>query len=721
MTKRGNRFKPICPILFVQESSIEKLHPDFITSQLVGGKALGLSCVPSAWTLPFIVISEKLFDQWKSAERQARTSILKLWMPAILEACSAVKIQFSNDIIVRSSGSEEGLNERGEYYSEHGNFNAIESIINRCLDLFISDTHLKYRKICLIVQQFIPIRSEYGHLSNERRCFKEARDWRIEFSESKSSDNVYLRNWRNKISIQDACNLPLQCNCFKNIKETLKLPSVLAYEKNARVHYEWVWDRQCVYIVQADIAQQNKGVNPSKRINKPVLNYLNFQPKFLVPVSNDFSKVYSKINNIFTYVELGLPVTKFYILHDQKTLESIAQGLIPSELHEDLDKLVQESLVIRMDVNSDDLAVRQMLPRTNEVRDINDAINWLQAQCKNKDLMKYQPVFIFHNFVPAYASAFACATPMSRNVVVHALWGLPEGLYYNYFDSYFVDTGHRDLSKINATDFSKFKVDISTTFKNYFVSPNPEGQWCANILSEPYDWQETIKDKQIIKLIAYQSRLIAEKSNSSQSIMWLIGVDPVFSSDGAIPWHHEDLDLGKTKHGSQVRRKTILDKEFIVKTIDDLHDLETKASESNSMIRCIRIKPHDDELLRDKYTLKKIGELAVRLDATIFLDGSILSHAYYQLMQTNARVEAIPLIIPQTKIEYNKLVRDRVPEKISAGGEVVLKTRFSGNDLLRLLKDKLIEESFEVLDAEDRDEILDELADVNEIISVRLS
>ncbi len=121
--------------------------------------------------------------------------------------------------------------------------------------------------------------------------------------------------------------------------------------------------------------------------------------------------------------------------------------------------------------------------------------------------------------------------------------------------------------------------------------------------------------------------------------------------------------------------------------------------------------------MRNKNTLREIGELAQKVGAVILLEGGILSHAYYQLIQTEAQVEiSNPFTDSADTREFNKLVRDKIPSKIELGGELVSKERLSGEYLLRALKEKLIEESFEVLDAVDQGDILGELADVAEVV-----
>ena len=49
----------------------------------------------------------------------------------------------------------------------------------------------------------------------------------------------------------------------------------------------------------------------------------------------------------------------------------------------------------------------------------------------------------------------------------------------------------------------------------------------------------------------------------------------------------------------------------------------------------------DEKLLRDKNTLKKIGDHANAKGAIIILEGAVLSHPYYQLLSTGATVEVV--------------------------------------------------------------------------------
>ena len=70
--------------------------------------------------------------------------------------------------------------------------------------------------------------------------------------------------------------------------------------------------------------------------------------------------------------------------------------------------------------------------------------------------------------------------------------------------------------------------------------------------------------------------------------------------------------------------------------------------------------------------------------------------------------------------EYNKLVRDRIPEIIQKDGRQCEVRVASREEYTQLLKAKLIEEAQEVAAASD-DEIIKELADLYEVIGSLIS
>jgi predicted house-cleaning noncanonical NTP pyrophosphatase (MazG superfamily) len=104
----------------------------------------------------------------------------------------------------------------------------------------------------------------------------------------------------------------------------------------------------------------------------------------------------------------------------------------------------------------------------------------------------------------------------------------------------------------------------------------------------------------------------------------------------------------------------------------------------------------------------------------IYFEGSLLGHAYYILREAGAEVVAVGQSDPTPEVdEYNKLVRDRIPEIIRRGGASARVSRVDAANAVDVLRHKLVEESVEALTA-DADDLLTELADVAEVIDALL-
>lgn len=65
---------------------------------------------------------------------------------------------------------------------------------------------------------------------------------------------------------------------------------------------------------------------------------------------------------------------------------------------------------------------------------------------------------------------------------------------------------------------------------------------------------------------------------------------------------------------------------------------------------------------------------------------------------------------------YNKLVRDKIPEIIARQGKHVTFRALKGEELKKALKEKLIEETQELVNAETQEQIIEEMADVQEVL-----
>ena len=67
-------------------------------------------------------------------------------------------------------------------------------------------------------------------------------------------------------------------------------------------------------------------------------------------------------------------------------------------------------------------------------------------------------------------------------------------------------------------------------------------------------------------------------------------------------------------------------------------------------------------------------------------------------------------------IQYNKLIRDNIPEIIKEGNKSCVVEVLDESRFIVELNKKLLEESIELSEASNRDEIINELADIQELI-----
>jgi predicted house-cleaning noncanonical NTP pyrophosphatase (MazG superfamily) len=68
------------------------------------------------------------------------------------------------------------------------------------------------------------------------------------------------------------------------------------------------------------------------------------------------------------------------------------------------------------------------------------------------------------------------------------------------------------------------------------------------------------------------------------------------------------------------------------------------------------------------------------------------------------------------RIEYNKLIRDRIPEIIESTGKAFEVTVMSTQEFQDALKVKLLEEASEAKEASSRKDLIKELSDIYEVI-----
>ncbi len=695
-------------IYLVQKNKKIELGADQLTIENIGGKAMGLCQIPVAWSVPFFIVSQELYSEYNSNKDK---SVIKPYIKPIKDVIQYLKI--GDEVILRSSAVNEGMKERGSFDSVQTSINNIESSLLELLDKL---TGIPNDGMPIIVQRYIkPIFT--GHMSNERRFSQDSRDWKIEKYLSNGSyeqDTVGIRSWRTKYNINEITQKVLYGNSKNSTSKMQEIASYwydLSKSKKCRFHLEFVYDGEAYYIVQADRDYPNKNaINPKLydiKVHAPTEAWI---PKILKKFNPNEQTPYKKLQNVKNYHELGFRTVPLYYLDDVEALSELKDGVICDGLKEDLETLLNiQSVVIRMDINLEDQAEKQMLPRSNEICNYNNVTSWLkQHAC---DILG-KGIFIFHNFVPATAAAFAHATPNGRLIKIQSLWGLPEGLYYNYHDTIIVDLG---TNNIDTVSYDNVKVTIKNKYKDTFIFPDANGAWIAGELQEPYDWKCSIESNESIFDIAVKSQKLSNEVKEEISIMWFVGIDKDFYGVNNMPWFHEKVSLQSSYTVDEYKRKYFLEEEIIINNSDELEKLISSGDLKNT--KCFRIKPNSEKDLRNKELIENIGHLAHKHGITILLDGTQLTHSYYQLKKTRAHVVCSnhdELTYSDT-LEFNKLVRDNIPEKIISNGEHVKCSIVARPLFDRMLLEKLLEEAYEVYDAKSDTDIMSELADMLEI------
>jgi len=67
-------------------------------------------------------------------------------------------------------------------------------------------------------------------------------------------------------------------------------------------------------------------------------------------------------------------------------------------------------------------------------------------------------------------------------------------------------------------------------------------------------------------------------------------------------------------------------------------------------------------------------------------------------------------------IKYNKLIRDKIPEICTAAGAIPKIRTLRLSEFRRELRKKVVEESHELIKAKTKDDIINELADIEELL-----
>lgn len=695
---KGCRLQINRAVVLVSGSELRTIEPERITPDLVGLKALGLLRAPQHWVPDFFVVSGSR----------------PLSQQTIEQAASLLGLRDAAEVWVRSSGTLEGLQERGSLDSKLTQPSSIERAI---LGLQTSSTfrsETERQTIHFVIQRRVFTKRK-GHLSNERRLQRQPRDWTYEV-EGEGSHRLGVRRWRDA-TLKDSG--PLTTEAFAHVSHALRV--VAGWVGNSRAHLEWVWDGKAIWVVQLDLlVDSGVGVDPRSLVSKgcrPVVaseELLLFEPSALEDTIQ-----YPKLNNARLYASLGYAMPVFYVLDRPQEIALILEkGEVTYELERDLGVLCAHPFVIRTDAKHLPPDRRQMLPRSDELRSAQAAVDWLTSTFR--DVMATvqdasEIVLIGHHFIPALASAWCQAKPDDRRSRIESLWGIPEGLYCFAHDVFDVDTMSRNIDGRGA-DSAKVLMRRER-FKGKFVAPNDQGEWKVHETAAGPDWTRSIRTDSWVKEIAWTSRKIAIKAGEPVVVMWFVGIDKAQGLNVLLPWYHERWKPSVGGYKNAAPRTKINSAQIRSVSSKQSWEALLQDVENGVLVERVVIDPKDESIIRSRDFVNALAAHAKQHNYVIELSGGLLSHFYYMLSKEGCNVECVDLFgVSDEAIEYNKLVRDKIPDDIRQHGETVQVYELHGDALITSLKRKIVEEAYEVLQAATVDDMADELADLTEVM-----
>lgn len=656
----------------------------------VGGKAVGLSKLPPNWVPPFFVIPAG-GSSAVATDRQLSAAI-----DTILDSPQ-------DRVIVRSSASDESLEERGRYQSHDCEASAID----------VLGTVAKVRKhyadhideasdneLALIVQRYIsPTR--LGHLSNERRVSQRITSWHLEYQDSEAHSPVVSTFSTGRFKDINE-NDVLACDSPSLLSHRLKQVAACFDRNHRRVHIEWIWDGKRLWIVQCDDESDLKSAPPGKcwldRARSSTVSRL----ELLVPLLMART-IWPKVQAVRDFHDRGFPTASIYILEDAEVLQTLAQGQLSDELTRDLNQLLSLPIIIRTDVAEGPAGSGMMLPRTDAISNIDDALLFLRANSREfiNRVGKNSFCFTFHQFIAARGCAYSYASPGIGRVLIDATWGGPDSLHSYPHDSFQFDVNTKRTSK---------KIRCKT----HFLDMSATGKWEEVKCGRPWDWKSSLSSEQI-SAIANIGQQMADFRGKPIEVMYFVDALDDSGDTICLPWFCTDKVATAADIGTNVR---YAGRRVTVTNVDDVGAL-TQQWNAQLLRRpfSIRFRPQP-ALLRSEPLIEAVAKLSNDTDAPVELEGSILSHCYYMLQRAGVKVSSVDAFQEQIDSQrFGKLVRHKIPLRIEQHGERPRILRATRDELLRLLKAKAIEEALEFFWESEPSKIVEELADILEVVT----
>jgi len=392
---------------------------------------------------------------------------------------------------------------------------------------------------------------------------------------------------------------------------------------------------------------------------------------------------------------LGMPTAEIWHLAGDEFVADEANAY--ARVTEDLGALMSEGpLVIRCDVRLHRGYADLSLPTSDPVEQPDEALAFMRHTAATHfggpDDRPEDWAFLPAALVPARASIMAQAKPSGQRIRIDALWGYPDGVGLLSHDKWSHDV---------ITD----EVDEHRAHKNSCLLCLGEQGWHFEPVPAPHDWGHTINPSEA-RMASSWARRLADHLDREVQLMVLARIDGARGPEAMLPWHYTDHTVPAARAQVAAVPSTGI---IIVNRPEDLDGADLSPG------RGLLLRP-EVGWRRDPAFITEVGTRAAAADLPVYFEGSVLGHPYYLIKSTGAAVVPVGQDEPEgVRIEYHKLVRDGVPDIVRSTGGLVRAVRASAGEAHWLLRQKLVEEAFEVGEALG-DAVVEELADLTEAV-----
>lgn len=677
-----------------------------VSADEYGQKAAGLSALPSGWTPSFVALSVNDVENLRSQSLEGES--LSNLVRSITEQRELGDLVNSSDkIIVRSSARDEGVSERGSLESAvcEATVEDLASALVNCVrrNDQLATTH-GLDLYGLVIQRVVSNQRQ-GHASNERRVSRRHDSWLVEVVDDRDVLVEHFRvSDRSEYARPDTSSGFL-CGAESELVGALRTVAASTSELGrGRRHLEWVWDGSRVWVVQNDLVLSLGDGSPGDAWAE--LEFEELGEMSCLVRAIDSSGVWRKARCVEVFAELGFPTADLFVLEGDALAHFVADpDSIEIDLAKDLELLCQLPVLVRTDVAVERDSTGILLPRTETCLEVDDVRKFLAETSEgfvSSGLAPRDFCFLLHRYIPARAGSYAIAKPGVARVRVDAIWGVPDGLFYLPHDSFEVNLAHPEA------EWRHYRC------KYAYVDSRADGTWFQRDAGTTYDWEECITPEQRT-LVAEQAAQIANAVGEPVEVMHFIGVSERTGMPACIPWFFKETDATAVSAGVA---PLFAPNRRLISAPDDLVKLDADLASSLGSVAAVKLSA-DCQYLRDRDFVEDVGLLARKYDLVVDIFGSKLAHVFYLLQRAGVKVRAPDDETPPPSqvFEFDKLVRDAIPDRIESRGEKVVATNVDGAERLQLLRLKSVEEALEVNFASGRRELVEEIADLVEVVA----